>query len=70
MKTNPANYKTQAGLIKALSRIAECQMSVKIAWWLSSAQFALINNFGWEEETAAKFIAAYHPKESAYRATS
>lgn len=67
---NPQNYKTQAGLVKALTRKSEQPMTVSNAWWFESAKYALINHFGWEEEVASKFIAAYHPQTSAYKATA
>jgi hypothetical protein len=44
-------------------------MTVKLAWWFKGAEYALINNFGWREEEAAKFVAVYHPISAAYRAT-
>lgn len=67
---NPLNYKTQTGLIKALTRKSEQPMTVSSAWWFEKAKYALINNFEWEEEKASQFIAAYHPKTSAYKATA
>lgn len=70
---NPANYKTQQGLINALVRASEIPMDMKLAklaWWFHKANYALIHNWGWEEEAAAKFVAAYHPHTSVYRATS
>ena len=67
---NPINYKTQNGLIKALTRASEKPMSVRNAWWFKSVEYALINNFGWTEENAAKFVAAYHPHTSIYKANS
>ena len=67
---NPLNYKTQNGLIKALTRASEEPMTIKLAWWFHSAEYALVHNWGWTEEDAARFVAAYHPGFSAYRATS
>ncbi len=67
---NPLNYKTQTGLIKALTRKSEQLMTVSNAWWFEKAKYALINNFEWEEEKASQFIAAYHPQTSAYKATA
>lgn len=69
-KSNPLNYKTQSGLLKALPRKSEEPMTVSNAWWFESAKYALINNFGWSEEKASKFIAAYHPQTSSYKATA
>ena len=43
---NPVNYKTQTGLINALSRKSEELMTVKLAWWFKNAEYALIRNFG------------------------
>lgn len=66
---NPVNYKTQNGLIKALTKMSELPMTVSRAWWFESAKYALIHNWGWEEEAAAKFVADYYPHTSTYRAT-
>ena len=68
--SNPVNYRTQDGLLKALNRASEIPMSVSLAWWFQSAQHALINNWGWTEQDAAKYIAAYHPTTSVYFATA
>ena len=70
MKSNPLNYKTQTGLINALTRASEIPMTVSKAWWFQNAQYALIHKWGWEEEKAANFVSAYHPHTSAYHATS
>lgn len=67
---SPVNYKTQDGLLKALTRKSEMPMTVSLAWWFKNAEFALVQNFGWEESEAAKFVAAYQPTESAYLATA
>ena len=67
---NPVNYKTQTGLINALSRKSEELMTVKLAWWFENAEYALIHNFGWTKKNAAKFVACYHPHASAYKANS
>lgn len=69
MKANPVNYRTQNGLLKALDKASEKPMTVKLAWWLSQANYALVNTWAWEEDEAARHIAAYHPKTSAYAAT-
>lgn len=68
-KTNPINYKTQSGLIKALTRNSEKLMTVKLAWWFCNAEYALVQNFGWTKKNAASFVASYHPTTSAYKAT-
>jgi hypothetical protein len=70
MKPNPLNYKTQAGLINALNRASEQCMSVKLAWWYCSAQYALVKKFGWDEKSAAKFVVGFKPTKSIYRASS
>jgi len=67
---NPVNYKTQSGLIKALSRQSEKPMDVSLACWFENARWALIHKWGWNESDAAKFVASYHPTTSAYRATA
>jgi len=64
------NYKTQNGLIKALTKANTMPMTVQLAWWFHSAEYALINLWGWSEKNAAVFIARYKPDESAYRATA
>ena len=66
---NPLNYKTQSGLIKALTRNSEQPMTVSLAWWFESAKYALINHFEWEEKKASQFIAVYHPQTSSYKAS-
>lgn len=65
---HPMNYKTQSGLLKALSKASEAPMSVNLAWWLKNTEYALINKWKWGEEEAAKFVAAYHPNKSIYKA--
>lgn len=70
MKSNPQNYQTQTGLINALTRASEMPMTVNLAWWFKNAKYALVHQWGWEEEEAAKFVAGYHPRTSAYHATS
>jgi hypothetical protein len=70
MKTQPFNYKTQWGLIKALSRAADQPMTISHSWWLYSAKMALIEKWGWSEEEASKFVAAHHSGVAAYRATA
>lgn len=64
------NYKTQSELLKALSRNAETPMTVNLAWWFKNAEYTLINKWGWEEEKAAKFVAAHNSGVSAYKANS
>jgi len=68
--SNPVNYKTQAGLIKALARQSDKPMDVSAAWWFKNAEWTLINSFGWKEKDAAQFVSCYHPTSSAYAATS
>ena len=70
MKSNPLNYKTQRGVIAALTRAADLPMTVQLAWWLKTAEHSLVRNFGWTEPDAARFVAAYHPRRSAYKATA
>lgn len=65
---NPLNYKTQSGLLNALTRNSERQMSVKLAWWFHNAEYALVRNFGWTQDEAAKFVSSYHPTTSVYKA--
>ena len=67
---NPANYKTQSGLIKALERNSHKSMDVSLAWWYKQAEWALINIWGWTESDATRFIVGYKPHTSAYRATA
>lgn len=64
------NYKTQNGLLNALTKAREKPMTVSRAWWFENAKYALIKNWGWTEETASKYIAAYHPSQSAYKANA
>jgi hypothetical protein len=68
--TQPANYKTQAGLLKALSRSSKKSMDVSLAWWFRSAEYCLVSRWGWAEQDAAKFVASYYPHTSKYRANS
>ena len=65
--TNPMNYKTQSGLLDALSRASEKPMGVRHAWFYEQAKWALINNFGWDESAAALLIADRKSKVTAYR---
>lgn len=67
---HPPNYKTQSGLLKALSKASEIPMSVSLAWWFKNAEYTLVNKWGWTPEEAARFVAAYHPTVSAYTATA
>jgi hypothetical protein len=67
---HPANYKTQSGLIKALTRNSERAMDVSLAWWFKNAEYVLIDRWGWQEAKAARFVASYLPRQSAYRANS
>jgi hypothetical protein len=56
------SYKTQAGLLKALSRISESkEFNYKIIWFLHNAVYQLVEDFGWEEKQAARYVAAYTP---------
>jgi hypothetical protein len=43
---HPANYKTQSGLIKALTRNSERAMDVSLAWWFKNAEYVLIDGDG------------------------
>lgn len=52
-----------------LTRNSEKSMTVKLAWWFHSAEYALVKKFGWTEKDAAKFVASYHPTTSIYKAT-
>ena len=63
------NYKTQNGLLKAIHRNSEKYlMTTSVAWWFQIAKTTLIDKWGWTEKNASKYIAAYIPRESAYRA--
>jgi len=66
---NPGEYKTQTGLLKALNRVSEGLMDMKVAWWLQNCRVVLVQKWGWEEKQAAKYVAAYHPRQSGYLAT-
>ena len=66
---HPMNYKTQTGLLNALNRVSEGQSSVGLAWWLRNAEFALIKQWGWNEEAAALYISRCSPQVSVYKAT-
>jgi hypothetical protein len=66
----PLNYKTQAGLLKALCRVAEGQSNVSTAWWLLNANYALVDKWGWTEADAALFVSRHHPTISVYRASA
>ena len=65
---NPINYKTQKGLINALTKKLGEPMSVRSAWWFRQAEYALIEKWGWNENNAAKFVASYKPNRSIYHA--
>ncbi len=67
---NPFNYKTQAGLIKALERNSQKSMTVSLAWWYNQAEWTLINIWGWKEQDAARFVCGYKPRTAAYHANS
>lgn len=57
MQSNPMNYKTQAGLTKALSQASKRPMTVSLAWWFKNAEYALVNQWGWTEEDAAALVS-------------
>ncbi len=57
MQSNPMNYKTKNGLVKALSQASKRPMTVSLAWWFKNAEYALVNNWGWTEEEAAEFVS-------------
>lgn len=63
---SPHQYKTQAGLLKALTKAHYLKMDVSLAWWFHNCKDTLINNFGWEEIRAQKYVAGYFPHESKY----
>ena len=65
----PINYKTQNGLLKAISKQSENLMTVKLAWWFQNAEYALVDIWGWDEVKASKYISRYLPSQSAYRAS-
>jgi len=44
-------------------------MDMKVAWWLQNCRVVLVQKWGWEEKQAAKYVAAYHPRQSGYLAT-
>ncbi len=67
---SPQKYKTQAGLIKALARAHYMQMDVSLAWWFHNCKWALIDEFGWNEPQASKFVKAYQPHGTKYYATA
>lgn len=56
MQSNPMNYKTKDGLSKALKRAGKRPMTVKLAWWFKTAEYALVNKWGWTEEDAAELV--------------
>jgi hypothetical protein len=64
--SNPANYKTQSGLIKALEKASQKSMDVSLAWWYKNAEHCLIKTWGWEEKDAAVFIMRYKPITTKY----
>ena len=65
----PRQYKTQRGLIKALNKVSEGLLFVRTAVWLRECVYSLVDNFGWEEMVAEKFVACYYPSGSGYLAT-
>ena len=66
--TNPDFYKTQDGLLRKLSKVSQGGMTVAVAVWLHNVKFVLINKWGWSEQRASKYVAAYHPSFSLYKA--
>lgn len=67
---NPANYKRQSSLIKAMNKVSEGVMTVSVALWLQNVKNILIDKWGWEEKEASKFVVCYHPREAGYIANS
>lgn len=67
---NPMSYKRQSSLIKAMNKVSEGVMTVSVAIWLQNAKNVLIDQWGWEEKEALRFVACYEPRESAYLANS
>lgn len=67
--TNPLNYKTQKGLLKAINKASNLPMTVSLAIWFQNAKYQLINGFGWDEKQASRYIAGYQPLKSVYFST-
>jgi hypothetical protein len=60
---NPANYKTQNGLLKALLKISGSEkFGWQENWFLQNAKYVLVEKFDWEETQAARFVAAHMPR--------
>lgn len=60
------NYKTQRGLLAALHKAADKDMDCALAVWLQNVKWTLINQFGWEEVQASRYVAAYAPQTTKY----
>jgi len=54
--TNPMNYKTQSGLIKALNRNSKKTMSAALAFWFHNAEWVLVNQWGWDAKEVAIWV--------------
>ena len=59
---DPFWYKTQNGLLKAISVQSEKLMTVKLARWFQNAEHALIDIWGWDEVKASKYISHVRQK--------
>jgi hypothetical protein len=54
---NPLNYKTQNGLLKAISRWSD--KNVFTGWLYQNTKHALVTKWGWSEEQASRYTAGY-----------
>jgi len=64
------DYKTRAGIEKALVRASQECMDIKLAWWFQNITWVLVTQWGMDEKEAALYVAKYRPTESAYCANS
>ena len=59
-------YKTQNGVLNAISRNSKKPMTVQLAGWFQNAKTTLIDVWGWEEPKASRYIAGYLPQVTTY----
>ena len=59
-------YKTQNGLLNAISKNSKKPMTVRLAWWFQNAKTTLIDVWGWKEPKASRYIAGYLPQVTTY----
>lgn len=58
---NPTNYKTQDGLLKAISRWSNAGIFTKWLWL--NTKTTLIDRWGWDEKDASRYCDRYHSPE-------